>query len=91
VLTDTTSFLNANEKALVDTLMHTAIVVDALHDGRTGLVRGVLEVGQLARNFTSVIQNGAMLRVDGTVRMGLPPKYGAGDCPSYNGVSGRGC
>ena len=91
VLTSTTSFLNANEKALVDTLMHTAIVVDALHDGRKGLVRGVLEVGQLARNFTSVIQNGAMLRVDGTVKLSPPPRYGPGDCPSYGGVSGRGC
>jgi virulence factor Mce-like protein len=92
VLTSTTSFLNANEKALVDTLMHTAIVVDALHDGRKGLVRGVLEVGQLARNFTTVVQNGAMLRVDGTVKLlGMPPRYGVGDCPTYGGVTGRGC
>jgi phospholipid/cholesterol/gamma-HCH transport system substrate-binding protein len=92
VLTTTTSLLNTNEKALVDTLMHTAIVVDALHDGRKGLVRGVLEVGQLARNFTSVIQNGAMLRVDGTVKLsGRPANYGPGQCPNYDGVPGRGC
>jgi phospholipid/cholesterol/gamma-HCH transport system substrate-binding protein len=91
VLTSTTSLLNTNEKALVDTLMHTAIVVDALHDGRKGLVRGVLEVGKLARNFTSVIQNGAMLRVDGLVHSTLPPGYGPGDCPTYGGVRGRGC
>lgn len=92
VLTSTTSLLNTNEKALVDTLMHTAIVVDALHDGRKGLVNGVLEVGKLARNFTSVIQAGAMLRVDGTVKLtGMPARYGPGQCPTYNGVRGRGC
>lgn len=92
VLSSTTSLLSTNEKALVDTLMHTAIVVDALHDGRVGLVDGILEVGTLARNFTSVIQNGAMLRVDGTVKMtGRPANYGPEQCPSYGGVRGRGC
>jgi virulence factor Mce-like protein len=92
VLSSTTSLLNTNEKALVDTLMHTAIVVDALHDGRKGLVDGILEVGTLARNFTSVIQNGAMLRVDGTVKLtGRPNNYGPQHCPNYGGVRGRGC
>jgi virulence factor Mce-like protein len=91
VLTRTTSMLNTNEKALVDSLMHTALVVDALHDGRKGLIEGILEVGKLARNFTSVIQNGAMLRVDGTIYTTVPPKYGPGQCPTYGGVRGRGC
>lgn len=83
--------LSANEQALVDTLAHTAIVVDALYDQRSNLVRGVIAIGDLARKLSSVTKDNAMVRVDATVVSPTLPDYSRSQCPSYNGVSGRGC
>lgn len=87
----TNELLTANEKALVDTLTHTAIVVDALYDTRSSLVRGVLAIGTLTKNLGSVVKDNAMARVDATVISPTPAGYSRAQCPSYFGVSGRGC
>ncbi|GGO91203.1 hypothetical protein GCM10011584_24730 [Nocardioides phosphati] len=87
----TDKLLAANKQALVDTLAHTAIVVDALYDERTDLVRGVIAIGNLARKLSSVTKDNAMVRVDVTVVSPTLPDYSRAQCPSYNGVRGRGC
>ncbi|HSX69130.1 MCE family protein [Nocardioides sp.] len=87
----TNKVLSANEQALVDTLAHTAIVVDALYDERSDLVRGVIAIGNLARKLSSVTKDNAMVRVEATVVAGTPDDYSQAQCPSYNGVRGRGC
>ncbi len=87
----TNKLLSANEQALVDTLAHTAIVVDALYDERSNLVRGVIAIGNLARKLSSVTKDNAMVRVDATVVSPTPNDYSRAQCPSYNGVRGRGC
>lgn len=87
----TDKLLTANEKALIDTLTHTAIVVDAVYDERSNLVRGVIAIGTLARKLSSVTKDNAMVRVDATAVAPTPNSYGRGQCPSYNGVRGRGC
>ena len=88
---DTNGLLSNNEKALVDTLTHTAIVVDALYDTRSSLVRGVISIGTLSRNLKTLVRNNAMLRVDATAVNPTPRAYTSGDCFSFNGVRGRGC
>jgi phospholipid/cholesterol/gamma-HCH transport system substrate-binding protein len=90
-LGQTDALLTKNEKALVDTLTHTAIVVDALYDGRVDLVRGVAAIGTLSRNLTSLVKNNAMVRTDATVVNPTPGNYTSGDCFTYNGLRGRGC
>jgi virulence factor Mce-like protein len=90
-LGQTDALLTANEKALVDTLTHTAIVVDALYDTRSSLVRGVLAIGTLSRNLKTLVKNNAMLRVDATAVNPTPAEYTRGDCFTFNGVRGRGC
>jgi phospholipid/cholesterol/gamma-HCH transport system substrate-binding protein len=88
---DTDALLSNNEKALVDTLTHTAIVVDALYDTRSSLVRGVISIGTLSRNLKTLVKNNAMLRVDATVVNATPNEYTRGDCFTFDGVRGRGC
>jgi virulence factor Mce-like protein len=87
----TDKLLSANEQALVDTLAHTAIVVDALYDERSDLVRGVIAIGTLAQKLHSVTKDNAMIRVDATAVSPTLPDYSPAQCPSYNGVRGRGC
>lgn len=91
VMAKTDKLLTANERDLVNTLTHTAIVVDALYDERSDLVRGVLAIGTLARNLSTIVKDNAMVRVDVTAVAPTPNDYGRGQCPSYGGVSGRGC
>ncbi|TCJ30831.1 MCE family protein [Nocardioides jejuensis] len=91
VMAKTDALLSANEKALSNTLAHTAIVVDALYDERSDLVRGVVAIGSLARKLGSLVKDNAMVRVDATAVAPTPADYGRGQCPSYNGVRGRGC
>lgn len=87
----TTHLLNRNEQALVDTLLHTAAVVDVLYDGRSGVVGGLLEAIELVRRMVHATSFGRFLRVDGNTVVQSPPEYGPGDCPTYGGVRGRGC
>lgn len=87
----TDKLLTENEQVLVNTLTHTAIVVDALYDERSDLVRGVLAIGTLARNFASIVKDNAMVRVDVTAVSPTPAGYGPGQCPSYYGLRGKGC
>ncbi len=87
----TDKLLTANEQDLVNTLTHTAIVVDALYDERSNLVRGVIAIGSLARKLTSVVKDNAMVRVDATVVSPTPPSYTRAQCPSYAGQRGAGC
>lgn len=91
VFADTEKLLSDNEKNLVSALAHTAIVVDALYDGRTDLVRGVLAIGTLTSKLVSITKDNAMLRVDATAVNPIPDNYGPGDCPTYSGVRGKGC
>lgn len=87
----TDNLLTANEQALINTLTHTAIVVDALYDERSNLVRGVISIGSLARKLTSVTKDNAMVRVDATAVSPTPASYGRGQCPTYAGQRGAGC
>ena len=87
----TTRLLTRNEQALVDTLVHTAAVVDVLYDGRSGIVGGLLEAIDLGRRMVDATSFGRFLRVDGNSTLESPPEYGPGDCPSYGGIRGRGC
>lgn len=91
VFAATEKLLSDNEKDLVNALAHTAIVVDALYDGRTDLVRGVLAIGTLTDKLVSITKDNAMLRVDATAVNPIPDNYGPGDCPTYAGVRGKGC
>lgn len=88
---ETSALLSKNEKALVDTLMHTAIVVDALHDGRRGVVQGLVEIGKLTKNLASITRDNAMLRTHAYIQTTRPSNYTSAQCPTYNGVRGRGC
>jgi phospholipid/cholesterol/gamma-HCH transport system substrate-binding protein len=87
----TNTLLSANEKALIDTLAHTAIVVDALYDERSSLIRGVIAIGDLAGKISSLTKDNAMIRVDVTAVSPTLPDYSPAQCPTYNGVRGRGC
>jgi len=87
----TEGLLSRNEKALVDSLMHTAVVVDALYDGRSGIVRGLVEVGRLGRNLNSVVQSNSSVRLFATIIATEPRTYASAQCPTYSGVRGRGC
>jgi virulence factor Mce-like protein len=83
--------LSRNEKALVDSIVQTAVVVDALYDGRQGLRGGLLALLDLTRGFEAGLSSGRWMKVDADVRTQDLPKYTAGDCPTYSGWRGRGC
>lgn len=87
----TNKLLTENEQVLVNTLTHTAIVVDALYDERSDLVRGVIAIGGFARNLSTIVKDNAMVRVDATVVSPTPAGYGPGQCPSFYGLRGKGC
>lgn len=83
--------LSRNEKALVDSIVQTAVVVDALYDGRQGLRGGLLALLDLTRGFEAGLSSGRWMKVDADVRTQDLPKYTADDCPTYAGWRGRGC
>ncbi|WP_121258901.1 MlaD family protein [Nocardioides ferulae] len=83
--------LNANERGLVDMLVRTAVVVDALYDGRRDLVDSLLSTLDLAAGFDEALSHGRYLRIAGDLQLAEEPGYGRGGCPSYSGHRGRGC
>lgn len=91
----TTTLVDANAVDVADLLARTATVVDVLHDGRSGVVEGLLDAIDLGRNFTEAMAYGRFLRTDGRLVLQQSPAYGPEDCPVYgsgrDAVRGRGC
>ena len=83
--------LTANERGLVDMLVRTAVVVDALYDGRRDVVDGLLSTLDLAEGFDEALSHGRYLRIVGDLQLQEEPGYGRTGCPSYAGHRGRGC
>ncbi|MBC9731890.1 MCE family protein [Nocardioides sp. zg-578] len=87
----TATVLEANERGLVDMLLRTAVVVDALYDGRRDLVEGLLSTLDFADGFEEALSHGRYLRIAGDLQLAEEPAYGRGACPSYGAHRGRGC
>jgi phospholipid/cholesterol/gamma-HCH transport system substrate-binding protein len=84
--------LTANERALSDLVVRTAVAVDAVYDGRVELVQdGLLGVLALARNFDEAISSGRYLQIKGNLQLESEPGYGREGCVQYAGYRGRGC
>jgi len=66
-------------------------VVNALYLGRGDLPRVFASVIALANGIGPAITPRGWVRTDVNVRTSKEAGYGPGDCPSYGGVSGRGC
>lgn len=87
----TADVLGANERGLVDMIVRTAVVVDALYDGRRDLVEGLLATLDLTGGFDEALSRGRYLQVDGDLQLQEEPGYGERACPSYGDRRGRGC
>ena len=87
----TATLLSENEQRLVDTIVHSAVVVDALYDGRVELVQGARSAVDLARGFVGALSHGPHLQVDANLVREEEPGYGPGDCPTYGPRRGREC
>lgn len=87
----TDRLLRENGARLADTLVRTAVAVDALYDQRREFVAGLLDVVGLARVFGDALSRGPFLRIDGNLVLGGGKAYTRADCPSYVGRRGRGC
>lgn len=83
--------LTDNRQALVASLVRTAVVVDALYDRRDDLVAGVLGAIDWLSAFRDALSYGPWLRIDADVVLDAPEGYDRSDCPSFGGVTGRGC
>lgn len=83
--------LSRNERHLVDSLLQTSVVVDALYDGRRGLRDGLLAMLRLVRGFNAGLSSGRWMQVDANLRTRDLPEYTDADCPDYDGWRGRGC
>ncbi|MDN4163048.1 MCE family protein [Nocardioides abyssi] len=87
----TAGVLETNERGLVDMLVRTAVVVDALYDGRRDLVEGLLSTIDFADGFGEALSHGRYLQIEGDLQLLEEPAYGPGACPSYGAHRGRGC
>ncbi|NHC21569.1 MCE family protein [Nocardioides sp. IC4_145] len=87
----TAGLLEANERGLVDMIVRTAVVIDALYDGRRDLVDGLVSTLDFADVFGEALSHGRYLQIEGDLQLFEEPAYGRGACPSYGAHRGRGC
>lgn len=87
----TDRLLRDNRRALADTLVRTAVVVDALYDERHDVVAGLLDTIGLADRFGDALSHGSYLRIDGNLVLTGRDKYSRDDCPRFGSHPGRGC
>lgn len=88
---DTEELLRRNRRVLADTLVRTAVVVDALYDGRRGVVDGLLAAFRLGARFNEGLSQGPYLRIRGDLVLRHRDAYDRGDCPRYGPYAGRSC
>ncbi len=87
---DTDALLTKNEKAMIHLIRRGALVTDAVHDGRSGLRRGLLSVIAVSRKFPTLGSGGA-LRVEGRLIQQTYRNYTPADCARYGRARGDNC
>jgi len=87
----TDRLLQENRSALAQTLVRSAVAVDAMYDQRHELVSALLDVVGLSDVFGDALVQGPYLRIDGDLALTGKDAYTRRDCPEYGGHRGRGC
>lgn len=88
---DTEQLLRRNRRVLADSLVRTAVVVDALYDGRRDVVEGLLAAFRLGDRFNEALSQGPYLRIRGDLVLQQRDAYDRSDCPDYGPFAGRSC
>ncbi len=83
--------LSANEQALVDMLVRTAVVIDVLYDERRTLAEGLVSTVTLADRFSEALSEGRYLKIEGNLQLVEDAPYGPERCPQFGSARGRGC
>lgn len=80
-----------NLELLTAGLPYVRRVVHALYLSRGDIPRTFAAVIALADNGGKAFSYGPFMRIDADLRLTPAQGYGPGDCPTYNGLRGRGC
>lgn len=85
------SLIGENQKALTYGVPYISRVVQALHASRGDIPRTFAAVIALATNASPAFDYGPWMRIDADLRLLDEDEYGRGDCPTYGGLTGKGC
>jgi len=91
VLDGANQLISQNQAALEYGVPLLTRVVNALYLGRGDLPRVFAAVIELASGVSQAVTPEGWVRVDGNVRTSKERGYTSADCPSYEGLTGRGC
>lgn len=83
--------VDGNRGALESGLPLIRRVVHTLHLGRGDIPNTFAAVIALASGAEPALSYGPFMRIDADLRLPDEEAYGPGDCPSYQGLRGRGC
>lgn len=76
-------FLSKNEKQLVRFINGSAVLLDAVYDNRKAGISGAIAVNiALGKAIPTTVREG-FVKTDGTIKLGVPRYYSAGQRPTY--------
>jgi phospholipid/cholesterol/gamma-HCH transport system substrate-binding protein len=83
--------LTDQEQPFVDTIKQAVVVVDAMHDERTGISLGFRAFVDFANRASKAFSGGPWMNTNVFIKTGDDAPYTAADCPRFGSAAGDNC